>query len=67
MKMSNSVYDVMKWVVIIVLPALTVFYEMLAVTWGWPYADQITTTINGFALFLGTCMMISTSQYNKSK
>ena len=66
MKMSNKVYDVMKWVVMIVLPALAAFYSGLAETWGLPFAEQIPTTITLLNAFLGSAMMISTYQYNKS-
>ncbi|MBO5319081.1 MAG: phage holin [Ruminococcus sp.] len=65
MKMSNKVYDIMKWIVMIVLPASATFYGLLAGTWGLPYADQIGTTITGLATFLGSVMMISTAKYNK--
>ena len=40
MKLNNKVYDVMKWIVMIVLPALSAFYVALAPVWGWPYAEQ---------------------------
>lgn len=65
--MSNKVYDVLKWIVMILLPATAVFYELLAGTWGLPYADQICTTLTGFAAFLGSILMISTAKYNKKK
>lgn len=67
MTLSNKVYDIIKWIVVIVLPALATLYNVLAATWGWPYADQITTTITAVNVFLGTAMMISTYQYNKTK
>ena len=65
MKMSNKVYDVLKWVVMIVLPASATLYSLLAGVWGFPYADEITQTITGVATFLGTVLCISSMQYNK--
>ena len=39
MKLNNKVYDIMKWLVIIVLPAVATLYAALAAVWAWPYAD----------------------------
>lgn len=63
--MNNKVYDVMKWIVVIVLPAIVALYNGLAATWGWPYADQISTTISLVHTFLGAVMMFSSYQYKK--
>ena len=41
MKMSNKVYDVMKWLTVIVLPALATLYTVLADSWKLPYAEQM--------------------------
>ena len=64
--MSNKIYDVLKWIVVIVLPALAFLYSQLAGIWGLPFADAIPDTINAVALFVGTSLMISTAQYNKA-
>ena len=65
MKLNDSVYNVLKWVVMIVLPAIATFYALLTNTWGFPYTDQIVTTINGVATLLGALLCISTAEYNK--
>ena len=39
MKMSNKIYDVLKWVAIIVLPALATFVKVVFAAWNLPYAD----------------------------
>ena len=41
MKLPDRVYDVLKWVTILFLPAIAVLYKSLAAEWGLPYADQI--------------------------
>lgn len=66
MKMSNEVYDVLKWIVMVVLPASATFYSLLAGTWGFPYADEIVQTITGLATFLGAVLCISSVQYKKN-
>ena len=63
--MSNKLYDVLKWVVMIVLPAISALYVALAGIWGWPYADEAAGTISAITTFLGAVLMISTVQYNK--
>lgn len=65
MKMSNKVYDVLKWVVMIVLPAIGTLYFALAGIWGFPYAEQIVGTITAVDTFLGVILGISTVKYNK--
>ena len=65
MKLPNKVYDVVKWIVVIVLPAITTLYSVLSPIWGWPYKDEIVTTITAVDTFLGAVLCISTLSYNK--
>ena len=65
--MSNKVYDVLKWITTVVLPAIGSLYFGLAGIWDFPYADQITGTITIVVTFLGIVLGISSAQYNKKK
>lgn len=65
MKIPDKVYDIMKWVVIIVLPASATLYKALSSVWGWPFANEVVTTIVAVTAFLGALLGISTAQYNK--
>lgn len=65
--MSNKVYDVLKWIVVLVLPGLATLYSALSGIWGLPFADQIPATITAVDAFLGAVLMISSAQYNKKK
>ncbi len=65
MKMSNKVYDALKWIALIVLPALGTLYFALAGIWGFPYGEEIVGTIVAIETFLGALLGISTAQYNK--
>jgi len=67
MKLKDSVYDVLKWIVMIVIPALTTAYVGLASVWGWPYAEPIAKTSAIVCTLLGAILGISTAQYNKEK
>ena len=67
MKLSNKVYDILKWIVMIVIPALTTAYVGLAAIWGWPYAEAIAKTSAVVCTLLGALLGISTAQYNKGQ
>ena len=65
MKIPDKLYDILKWVVIIVLPAIATLYAALSAVWAWPYSDQVVTTITAVDTFLGVLLGISTAQYRK--
>ena len=67
MKLPDSVYDVLKWVTMIVLPSCATAYVGLASVWGWPYADETAKTTAVVCTLLGALLGISTAQYNKDK
>lgn len=64
--MSDTTYDVLKFIAMILLPALGTLYFGLAGIWGLPYAEQIVGTITVIDTFLGTILGISTHYYNES-
>lgn len=63
MKLNDKVYDIVKWIVIIVLPAMATLYAALSGVWGWPYTQEIVTTITAAATFLGAVLCVSTASY----
>ena len=63
--MSNKVYDILKWIALVLLPAIGTLYFALAGIWGLPYAEAVCGTIMAVDTFLGTILGISTVQYNK--
>lgn len=65
MKMSNKVYNFLKWIALILLPAVGTLYFALASIWGLPFAEQIVGTITAFDTFLGVILGISSMKYNK--
>lgn len=65
--MSNRVYDILKFIAQVVLPAVGTLYFALAQIWGLPYGEQIVGTISAVDCFLGALLGISTMQYNKQK
>lgn len=67
MRMSNKIYDILKFVAQILLPAIGTLYFALAQIWNFPLAEQIVGTITAIDAFLGAILGISTAQYNKEK
>ena len=65
--MSNKVFDVLKWIAQILLPALGTLYFALAGIWNFPYAEAVVGTITAVDTFLGVILGISTINYNKNK
>ena len=63
--MSNKLYDVLKWIAMVVLPAIGTLYFALAGIWGFPYAEQIGGTVTAVVTFLGVVLGISSTQYKK--
>lgn len=66
-RLSNDVYDILKFIAQIVLPAAGTLYFALAGIWGWPYGEQIVGTITAVDAFLGALLGISTAAYNKTE
>lgn len=65
--MSNKLYDILKWIAQILLPALGTLYFALAGIWNLPFAEQIVGTITAIDTFLGVLLGISTMNYNKEQ
>ena len=65
MKISNTLYDILTWVVMIVIPALTTAYVGLAAIWGVPYAEEVAKTSAVICTLLGALLGISTAEYNR--
>lgn len=65
LKMNDTVYDVLKWVALIVLPAVATLYTTLAGIWGLPFAEQVPATVTAIDLFIGALLGLSNATYQK--
>ena len=65
MKLSNKVYDILKFIAMVILPAIGTLYFGLARIWNLPYAEEIVGTITIIDTVLGTILGINSSQYKK--
>ena len=67
MKISNKVYDVLKWIAQYLLPALGTLYFALSTIWGFPYGEQVVGTITAIDAFLGAILGLSSATYYKNE
>lgn len=65
MKLSNKVYDILKWIALVALPALTTFYGVVGATCNISHTQEVLTIAVAFDTMLGTMLGISTNKYNK--
>lgn len=67
MKMSNKVYDILKFIAQLLLPALATLWATLGKIWNWPLVTEIAATICAIDTFLGAILGISSAQYKKEQ
>lgn len=67
MKLPDKIYDVLKWITLVVLPALGTAYVALANVWGWAYPEEVSKTVLAVCTLLGALLGVSTAQYNKDE
>ena len=62
---TNKLYDTLKYIAQIVLPAAATLYVTIAGIWGLPYAEAVSGTIMAVDFFLGALLKISSDNYYK--
>jgi hypothetical protein len=68
MCLKPSLYQILKWLCVIVLPALATFIVVISKIWGWAdLGTMIAQTITAVATFLGTILCISNYNYYKGE
>lgn len=67
MVFSNAIYDKLKWIALILLPALAALYVAVAKYWNLPYPEAISGTIMAIDAFLGAILQISSKNYNNDQ
>lgn len=66
MKLSDRLYDTLKWISIVCLPSISTFIIVIGKIWNWgDIAPMVAQTITAIACLLGALLGISTIQYNK--
>lgn len=67
MVLKDSVYDTLKNVALIVLPALATLWLTISKIWGLPYGEEIAATITAIDVFLGALLKVSSRFYEERK
>ena len=61
---NSKLYDVLKYLALIVFNEIGVFYKTIAEIWKLPYGNEIALTCSALALLVGTLIGISSYKYN---
>lgn len=64
--MKNEVYDFLKRVALVVLPALATLIITIFQIWNIPYGEQIGATITAIDTALGVILGISSRNYYRN-
>lgn len=63
---TNKLYDQLKFLALVLLPALGSLYFALAAIWGFPNAEKVIGSITAIDTFLGIVLHLSNAQYYKN-
>lgn len=61
--MTNKLYDILKYVALLIMPALATFVNGVGIVWGIPHTNEVTATITALGVFLGAALGISSKNY----
>ena len=64
--LNNKVYDVLKWITLVLLPALTTLVGVILNCFNVACTDIVLTIMTAFDVFLGTVLQISNYNYNNN-
>ena len=62
--MTNKVYDILKYIAQIVLPALATLVITIFTIWNLPYGEAIAGTIMAVDAFMGAVLMLESKKYH---
>ena len=65
--MSNKVYDVLKWITLIFLPALTTLVGVILNSFNVGCTEIVLTIMTAITTFLGAILGISNINYNNKE
>ena len=66
--LPDKVYEALRWLIAVVMPALGGFFSTLAEAWHWNLpTEAILTTLSALELFLGAIFGISKVIYDRKE
>lgn len=63
---NDKIYDILKWIAMVGLPALACLWFTVGKIWGFPYLAEIEATIVAIDTFLGALLGISNIRYQNA-
>ena len=67
MNLSSQAYDIIKWIVQVVMPALIVAIGTIGGTVGWEHTEMTMTILGAITTFLGASLGLSSAKYYKDE
>lgn len=64
MKLSNKMYDILKWVSLLAIPLVTLIMSISEAV-GFGYGSTVAAIVSAIGVFAGAVIKISTDNYNK--
>ncbi|MDD7732855.1 MAG: phage holin [Firmicutes bacterium] len=66
MKLSDTSYDTLKWVITLVLPALATLVQTIGESLSWEPTSLVVTILTAVTTFLGAVFMSSSVQHQRN-
>ncbi len=63
--MSNKIFDIIRFLCEVLVPAVGTLYFGLSKIWGFPYGHEVVGTCSVIAVFLGAIIGIKRASYNE--
>lgn len=57
--LPDKAYQALKWIGLIVIPALATLLGAVGTAWGWPHLTAIVTTVTAIGTFVGALVGVS--------
>lgn len=67
MMFSNKVYNILKWVSLVALDAVGLFYKTIATIWSFPVGDEVLATCTALSVLIGALIGVSSVKYNNTE
>ena len=67
MKLNSQTYDIIKWIVQVVMPALIVAIGTIGSSVAWEHTELTMTILGAITTFLGASLGLSSAKYYKDE
>lgn len=67
MKISSKLYNILKYIALIAMPAIVIFLSTIGDIWGIAWMPKVVSTISAVAVLLGALLQISSNNFWKDK